>query len=250
MSGHSTSKTTSSETETSGTVQDLDAKYLSEEYGIPEAVTRSYGFTWTLGKDEVDLGLAGRNALVVGYNVSNIGAPAPAVGDLEAAVDSEASASLTWSDPSAAGRTAIDGYHVYQKEADGTYRKLTESPLPKDTLEYQIDGLASNTAYTFVVTSVSGSTESVWSNEATITTPKRMVPLTLDFNADEVQVTATHLGNVPIQSGESVPRGDHRLHRGRPARGLHRDRCHPDAGRRGAPVREHGGRRVQLLHRQ
>ena len=76
MSGHSTSKTTSSETETSGTVQDLDAKYLSEEYGIPEAVTRSYGFTWTLGKDEVDLGLAGRNALVVGYNVSNIGAPA------------------------------------------------------------------------------------------------------------------------------------------------------------------------------
>ncbi len=205
MSGHSTSKTTSSETETSGTVQDLDAKYLSDEYGIPEEVTRSYGFTWTLGKDEVDLGLAGKKALVVGYNVSNIGAPAPAVGDLAAFVDTETSASLTWSDPSAAGRSAIDGYHVYQKETDGTYRKLTESPLPKDALEYQVDGLASNTDYTFVVTSVSGNTESVWSNEATITTPKRMVPLTLDFDADEVQVTATHLGNVPIQSGESVP---------------------------------------------
>ncbi|HJA29820.1 MAG TPA: fibronectin type III domain-containing protein [Candidatus Olsenella pullicola] len=205
MAGNSTSKTTSSETETSGTVQDLDWKYLLEEYGIPESVTRSYGFTWNLGKDEVDLGAAGDKALVIGYNVSNISAPPPAVSELTARQADETSVDLSWVDPSVDGRVAVDGYNVYVRNEDGTYRKLNDKPLSKDALEYRVEGLESNTDYVFVVTTLSGGKESVWSNEAAIKTPKGMKALTLAYDDDEVELTASHLGNVDIQSGEKVP---------------------------------------------
>ena len=205
MAGNSTSKTTSSETETSGTVQDLDWKYLLEEYGIPESVTRSYGFTWNLGKKEVDLGAAGKNALVIGYNVSNISAPPPAVSELTARQADETSVDLSWVDPSVAGRVTVGGYNVYVRNEDGTYQKLNDEPLSKDTLEYRVENLESNTDYVFVVTTLGGGKESAWSNEAAIKTPKGMKALTLAYDDDEVELTASHLGNVDIQSGEKVP---------------------------------------------
>lgn len=205
MAGNSTSKTTSSETETSGTVQDLDWKYLLEEYGIPESVTRSYGFTWNLGKAEVDLGAAGENALVIGYNVSNISAPPPAVSELTARQADETSVDLSWVDPSVDGRVTVDGYNVYVRNEDGTYRKLNDEPLSGETLEYRVENLKSNTDYVFVVTTLSDGRESVWSNEAAIKTPKGMKALIFAYDDDEVELTASHLGNVDIQSGEKVP---------------------------------------------
>ncbi len=205
MAGNSKSKTTSSETETSGTVQDLDWKYLLEEYGIPESVTRSYGFTWNLGKREVDLGAAGDKALVIGYNVSNISAPPPAVSELTARQADETSVDLSWIDPSVDGRVPVDGYNVYVRNEDGTYQKLNDEPLSKDILEYRVENLESNTDYVFVVTTLGGGKESAWSNEAAIKTPKGMKALTLAYDDDEVELTASHLGNVDIQSGEKVP---------------------------------------------
>ena len=71
MNEKSESTTTSSTTETSGTVQDLDDMALLRD-GIPESVTRAYGFTWELGKTTRDLGVAGKNALILGYRVTDI----------------------------------------------------------------------------------------------------------------------------------------------------------------------------------
>ena len=60
---------------------------------------------------------------------------------------------------------------------------------------------------TFVVTTISERGESVWSNEAVITTPKANVLLTLNYNTNEVSVKATHMGNVNIASGDVVEEG-------------------------------------------
>ena len=205
MHSSSTSTTTASETETSGAVQNLDWQYLLEEYGIPESVTKSFGFTWNLAKDTIDLGVAGSNALIIAYNVSNISAPAPAVNDLAAELQGLDSVHLTWSDPSVPGRLAVLGYYVYVRgEDDAAFRKVNEEPLGSNTLEYIVTGLDSNTEYTFVVTTDSENGESVWSNEAVITTPKAYVPLTMDYNENEVSVRAVHLGNVEIHSGDKV----------------------------------------------
>ena len=205
MAGSSTSTTTSSETETSGTVQDLDWQYLRDEYGIPDTVTRSYGFTWGLGKGEADLGAAGKNALVIGYNVSNVTAPAPPVSELTGRQANESSVDLSWVDPSVDYRDSVDGYNVYYREPGGEYQKVNDTPLTKDTLEYRVTGLKSNTDYLFAVTTVSGNKESVWSNEVALTTPKGMRSLTFVYDDDEAMLTASHLGNVDIQSGEKVP---------------------------------------------
>lgn len=205
MHSSSTSTTTASETETSGAVQNLDWQYLLEEYGIPESVTKSFGFTWNLAKDTINLGVAGSNALIIAYNVSNISAPAPAVNDLAAELQGLDSVHLTWSDPSVPGRLAVLGYYVYVRgEDDAAFRKVNEEPLDSNTLEYIVTGLDSNTEYTFVVTTDSENGESVWSNEAVITTPKAYVPLTMDYNENEVSVRAVHLGNVEIHSGDKV----------------------------------------------
>ncbi|WP_191433996.1 InlB B-repeat-containing protein [Flavonifractor sp. An112] len=205
MHSSSTSTTTASETETSGAVQNLDWQYLLEEYGIPESVTKSFGFTWNLAKDTINLGVAGSNALIIAYNVSNISAPAPAVNDLAAELQGLDSVHLTWSDPSVPGRLAVLGYYVYVRgEDDAAFRKVNEEPLGSNTLEYIVTGLDSNTEYTFVVTTDSENGESVWSNEAVITTPKAYVPLTMDYNENEVSVRAVHLGNVEIHSGDKV----------------------------------------------
>ena len=186
-------------------MQNLDWQYLLEEYGIPENVTKSYGFTWNLAKDTIDLGIAGNNTLIIAYNVINITAPAPAVTDLEAELQGLDSVHLTWSKPQTDGRLNVTGYNVYAKgEDDATYHKVNDTPLSADAVEYTVTGLDSNTDYTFVVTTTSERGESVWSNEAVITTPKANVQLNLDYNTNETSVKATHMGNVNIASGEMV----------------------------------------------
>ena len=205
MHSNSSSTTTASETETSGAVQNLDWQYLLDEYGIPEKVTKSFGFTWNLAKDTIDLGIAGNNTLIIAYNVTNITAPAPAVTDLEAELQGLDSVHLTWSKPQTDGRLPVTGYNVYAKgEDDETYYKVNEEPLSADAVEYTVTGLDSNTDYTFVVTTTSERGESVWSNEAVITTPKANVQLNLEYNTNEVSVKATHMGNVNIASGDMV----------------------------------------------
>lgn len=205
MHSNSSSTTTASETETSGAVQNLDWQYLLDEYGIPEKVTKSFGFTWNLAKDTIDLGIAGNNTLIIAYNVTNITAPAPAVTDLEAELQGLDSVHLTWSNPQTDGRLNVTGYNVYAKgEDDATYHKVNDTPLSADAVEYTVTGLDSNTDYTFVVTTTSERGESVWSNEAVITTPKANVQLNLEYNTNEVSVKATHMGNVNIASGDMV----------------------------------------------
>ena len=204
MNTRSESRTTSSSIDTTGAVQNLDWQYLEETYGIPEAVTKSYSFRWALAKDKIDLGVGGSEVPVIAYNLSDIKAPAPAVGDLAAELQDEDSATLSWTMPDTDGRLKVTGYHLYQKNADGTYTKLTEQALDEDVTTYTVDGLKSNTTHTFVVTTTSENGESVWSNEASVTTPKARVPLTLTYNEEQASVKATHLGNVPIASGDKV----------------------------------------------
>ena len=204
MHSSSSSTTTASETETSGAVQNLDWRYLLEEYGIPENVTKSYGFTWNLARDTIqDLGVAGDDVPIITYNVTDITAPAPAVNDLVAELQGLDSVRLTWSKPQTDGRLNVTGYYVYVKGADDeTFRKVNETAITNT--EYTVTGLDSNTEYTFVVTTDSERGESVWSNEAVITTPKAYVRLNLEYNENQVSVKATHLGNVNIASGDMV----------------------------------------------
>lgn len=204
MNEESESTTTSSTTETSGTVQDLDDMALLRD-GIPESVTRAYGFTWALGKTTRDLGVAGENALILGYRVTDITAPAPPVTDLKAELSGETAVELTWNEPDTAGRLPVNGYNVYQKDGKN-YTRLNDELLGADRLSFDISGLKSNTEYTFVVTTFNNEKgESLWSNEAVVTTPKKNVPLYLEYDRNDVRVTASHLGNVGIASGQSVP---------------------------------------------
>lgn len=204
MNEKSESTTTSSTTETSGTVQDLDDMALLRD-GIPESVTRAYGFTWELGKTTRDLGVAGKNALILGYRVTDITAPAPPVIDLEADLSGETAVELTWNEPDTAGRLPVNGYNVYQKDGKN-YTRLNDELLGADERSFDVSGLKSNTEYTFVVTAYAAEKgESLWSNEAVISTPKKNVPLYLVYDSNDVRVTASHLGNVGIASGQSVP---------------------------------------------
>ncbi len=208
MNEKSESTTTSSTTETSGTVQDLDVAALLAD-GVPETVTRSYGFTWALGKTTRDLGVAGENALILGYKVTDITAPAPPVTDLEADLRGETAIELTWSKPdtTSIGRFPVNGYNVYQKNGNN-YQLLNDIVLGADERTYEVSDLKSNTEYTFVVTTYNNEKgESLWSNEAAISTPKRNVPLNLNYDSNNVSVTTTHLGNVNIASGDFVPEG-------------------------------------------
>ncbi|NLA86163.1 MAG: fibronectin type III domain-containing protein, partial [Clostridiales bacterium] len=143
MNEKSESTTTSSTTETSGTVQDLDDMALLRD-GIPESVTRAYGFTWELGKTTRDLGVAGENALILGYRVTDITAPAPPVIDLEADLSGETAVELTWNEPDTAGRLPVNGYNVYQKDGKN-YTSLNDELLGADERSFDVSGLKSNT---------------------------------------------------------------------------------------------------------
>ena len=214
MATSSSSTTTSSSEETSGTVQDLDEQYLLEEYGIPTSVTRDYGFTWNLGTKKVDLGIDGaEDTLVIGYNVSEITAPPPPVTDLkitnvETTPDGLTDVTLEWSAPEATGRIPPRNYAVYMKTEDGEWERWIPATGGETTAT--IEKLESNTEYGFVV-QVMGRDEnhaeyySVWSNEATLTTPKANKTVNFVYDENQATVTAHHLGNLEIQDGDTIP---------------------------------------------
>lgn len=214
MSSNSSSTTTSTSEETSGTVQDLDEQYLLEEYGIPTSVTRDYGFTWNVGTTKVDLGIDGaEDTLVIGYNVSEITAPPPPVTDLKitnvnTTPDGLTDVTLEWSAPEATGRIQPTNYAVYMKTEDGEWEKWI--PATGGETTRTIQNLESNTEYGFVV-QVMGRDKnyaeyySVWSNEATLTTPKANKSVHFDYDENQATVTAHHLGNLEIKDGDSIP---------------------------------------------
>lgn len=214
MSSNSSSTTTSTSEETSGTVQDLDEQYLLEEYGIPTSVTRDYGFTWNVGTKKVDLGIDGaEDTLVIGYNVSEITAPPPPVTDLKitnvnTTPDGLTDVTLEWSAPEATGRIQPRNYAVYMKTEDGEWEKWI--PATGGETTRTIQDLESNTEYGFVVQVMGRDANyaeyySVWSNEATLTTPKANKKVNFVYDGNQATVTAHHLGNLEIKDGDTIP---------------------------------------------
>jgi hypothetical protein len=194
----------------SGTVGDIDASAL-EAKGIPESVSEAYGFTWSFGKWEGDLGGvclnngvrdANRNSLFdgnvpfFGYAVNQIYMPPAPVTTLTAKLATDSSAALSWTAPSGQGTGCT--YNVYQVE-NGTYTQINSAPLT-DTA-YTANLSQSNTDYFFVVTTVKDGEESAWSNVAAVTTPKQYYTLTI---TGQVTASAGYSG-VSVSNGGKCP---------------------------------------------
>ena len=203
----------------SGTVPDIDSEALAKA-GIPADISGEYGFSWNFGMWEWDLGgkkvdftglvdanqqsISDGNPIFFGYAVNNITRPSAAVTNLSAQLASDNSATLTWSAPDNTNRPDITGYCIYLVNTDGTYTKKATTDSTVNA--YTVTGLdLSNTDYTFVVASLYNSSlnRSLYSNEATVTTPKRLYTLTYSGNAD---ITAIYTGsNGNVSSGDSCP---------------------------------------------
>lgn len=207
-SGHY--NTTTKASEASGTVGDIDGPAL-EAKGIPESVSNAYGFNWSFGKWEGDLGgvclnsgvrdanknpLFDGNVPFFGYAVSSISAPPAPVTTLTAKLTSDSSAALSWTKPVSLG--TLDGYNVYQVEG-GKYTQLNSAALTDTAYTAALD--KSNTDYFFVVTAVSTDGESIWSNVATVTTPKQYYKLTM---TGRVSASAGYQG-VSVKNGGKCP---------------------------------------------
>lgn len=205
-SGVSTTKTSSQGC--IGAVNDIDGPALAEE-GIPASIYTQYTFDWTLGQWFRHLyGEEGNKTVFIGYSLSNISTPAPAVDDLEAELIGEDAVRLTWSQPDKTpGWPDVEGYYVYRVE-NGEYTKISNL-LSAGTTSYDIEDLKTNTDFDFVITSVckvdGKEKESTWSNLATITTAKRdyKVNYSVD-NKNAADIKVRHLGNVEIQSGDEI----------------------------------------------
>ena len=205
-SGVSTTKTSSQGC--IGAVNDIDGPALAEE-GIPASIYTQYTFDWTLGQWFRHLyGEEGNKTVFIGYSLSNISTPAPAVDDLKAELIGEDAVRLTWSQPNKTpGWPDVEGYYVYRVE-NGEYTKISNL-LSAGTTSYDIEDLKTNTDFDFVITSVckvdGKEKESTWSNLATITTAKRdyKVNYSVD-NAKAADIKVRHLGNVEIQSGDEI----------------------------------------------
>ena len=201
-------KTKAKSADTDGTVVDINSNGMYLDKGIPTDVSGAYGFSWTFGKWPVDLGGAGNDEVpILGYALTGVSAPAPAVFDLKAKLKNATDAELTWTNPWVEGRMKVDGYNVYRVEEDGVkHTKLNgDTPLAEDVTDYEVTGMDSNKTYNYVVTTVtSEGVESVWSNTASVTTPKQNFTVTFTHD-DTMSVTAYHLGNVPVVSGDKVP---------------------------------------------
>ena len=205
-SGVSTTKTSSQGC--IGAVNDIDGPALAEE-GIPASIYTQYTFDWTLGQWFRHLyGEEGNKTVFIGYSLSNVSTPAPAVDDLEANLFADDAVRLTWSQPDKApGWPEADGYYVYRVE-NGEYTKISEL-LSADTTSYEFENLKTNTNFGFAVTSVckvdGKEKESTWSNIAEVTTAKRdyKVNYSVD-NAKAADIKVRHLGNVEIQSGDEI----------------------------------------------
>ena len=205
-SGVSTTKTSSQGC--IGAVNDIDGPALAEE-GIPASIYTQYAFDWTLGQWFRHLyGEEGNKTVFIGYSLSNINTPAPAVDDLEAELIADDAVRLNWSQPDKTpGWPDVEGYYVYRAE-DGKYTKISDF-IPAETLSYDIENLKTNTDYTFTVTSVckvdGKEKESAWSNLADVTTAKRdyKVNYSVDNN-NAADIKVRHLGNVEIKSGDEI----------------------------------------------
>jgi len=205
-SGVSTTKTSSQGC--IGAVNDIDGPALAEE-GIPASIYTQYTFDWTLGQWFRHLyGEEGNKTVFIGYSLSNVSTPAPAVDDLEAELFADDAVRLTWSQPDKTpGWPEVEGYYVYSIE-NGEYTKISEL-LSAGTTYYDIENLKTNTDFSFVVTSVckvdGKEKESTWSNIAEVTTAKKdyNVNYSVD-NEDAADIKVRHLGNVEIKSGDEI----------------------------------------------
>jgi uncharacterized repeat protein (TIGR02543 family) len=193
-----------------GTVGDIDGPALAEK-GIPLSVSSAYGFTWSFGKWEGDLGgvclnsgvrdanknpLFDGNVPFFGYAVNSITAPPAPVTTLTAKLATDSSAALSWTAPSGQGTGCT--YNVYRVE-NGTYTQINSAPLTDTTYTAALD--KSNTDYFFVVTTVKDNEESAWSNVATVTTPKQYYTLTI---TGQVTASAGYSG-VSVTNGGKCP---------------------------------------------
>ena len=205
-SGVSTTKTSSQGC--IGAVNDIDGPALAEE-GIPASIYTQYTFDWTLGQWFRHLyGEEGNKTVFIGYSLSNVSTPAPAVDDLEAELFADDAVRLTWSQPDKTpGWPEVEGYYVYSIE-NGEYTKISDL-LSADTTSYDIENMKTNTDFSFVVTSVrkvdGKENESTWSNIAEVTTAKKdyKVNYSVD-NEDAADIKVRHLGNVEIKSGDEI----------------------------------------------
>lgn len=205
-SGVSTTKTSSQGC--IGAVNDIDGPALAEE-GIPASIYTQYTFDWTLGQWFRHLyGEEGNKTVFIGYSLSNVSTPAPAVDDLEAELFADDAVRLTWSQPDKTpGWPEVEGYYVYSVE-NGEYTKISDL-LSADTTSYDIENIKTNTDFSFVVTSVCKvdckEKESTWSNIAEVTTAKKdyNVNYSVD-NEDAADIKVRHLGNVEIKSGDEI----------------------------------------------
>ena len=205
-SGVSTTKTSSQGC--IGAVNDIDGPTLAEE-GIPASIYTQYTFDWTLGQWFRHLyGEEGNKTVFIGYSLSNVSTPAPAVDDLEAELFADDAVRLTWSQPDKTpGWPEVEGYYVYSVE-NGEYTKISDL-LSADTTSYDIENIKTNTDFSFVVTSVckmdGKEKESAWSNIAEVTTAKRdyKVNYSVD-NKNAADIKVRHLGNVEIKSGDEI----------------------------------------------
>lgn len=205
-SGVSTTKTSSQGC--IGAVNDIDGPALAEE-GIPASIYTQYTFDWTLGQWFRHLyGEEGNKTVFIGYSLSNVSTPAPAVDDLEAELFADDAVRLTWSQPDKTpGWPEVEGYYVYSIE-NGEYTKISDL-LSADTTSYDIENMKTNTDFSFVVTSVckvdGKEKESTWSNIAEVTTAKKdyNVNYSVD-NEDATDIKVRHLGNVEIKSGDEI----------------------------------------------
>lgn len=205
-SGVSTTKTSSQGC--IGAVNDIDGPALAEE-GIPASIYTQYTFDWTLGQWFRHLyGEEGNKTVFIGYSLSNVSTPAPAVDDLEAELFADDAVRLTWSQPDKTpGWPEVEGYYVYSIE-NGEYTKISDL-LSADTTSYDIENMKTNTDFSFVVTSVckvdGKEKESTWSNIAEVTTAKKdyNVNYSVD-NEGAADIKVRHLGNVEIKSGDEI----------------------------------------------
>lgn len=191
-----------------GAVNDIDGPALAEE-GIPASIYTQYTFDWTLGQWFRHLyGEEGNKTVFIGYSLSNVSTPAPAVDDLEANLFADDAVHLTWSQPDKTpGWPEVEGYYVYRAE-NGECTKISNL-LPADTTSYEIENLKTNTNFGFAVTSVckvdGKEKESTWSNIAEVTTAKRVYKVNYSVdNAKASDIKVRHLGNVEIQSGDEI----------------------------------------------
>lgn len=234
--GTGKSKSRGSAVGKSSTVQGIDGPGLMAA-GVPEAVVNAYDFQWELGTWQRDMGGSTDpvpadinpkdpepklDTIFVGYRLTSLKSPPLAVQNLQAVLTGQDTAKLSWSKPpfgtSYYGWPEAVKYNVYRIETSrtgSTYHKLTTTPIT--TTSFELTGLRSNSDFYYVVTSIDASgNESMWSDEAKLTTPPQ--PYQVFLKVDGVtypttglqhaaSLSALHLGNVDIDNGDKILEG-------------------------------------------